>query len=206
MLTAPGSSTSDMKTSQWRRSRLRNPFFTYVGERMKGKRHGRGRLEFADGGFIEGDCFRYGEIEGKGFRSWPNGDTYSGSFVAGERHGSGVMIYANGSQYEGEWHLNARSGNNCIMKYEDGEEYVGDFAEDRRHGDGVMRYKDGSRYEGPWRRGVPHGRGRLISPLNVIEATWIDGVLHASTEPPGTLSDTFVIQDSVTTSATTDTL
>lgn len=61
-----------MERQPERRARLRNPFFTYIGDRRQGKRHGKGRLEFADGGYIDGDCFRNGEIEGRGFRSWYN--------------------------------------------------------------------------------------------------------------------------------------
>lgn len=163
------------------RRRGRNAFFTYTGETKAGKRHGRGRLAFGDGGWIEGSCFVDGEIRGKGYRSWPNGDSYSGSFVAGERHGAGVMIYADGSQYEGEWQLNTRAGFSCVLKFPDGGEYVGDFAADRRHGDGVMLYPDGSRYEGPWVRGVPHGRGRLTTAAGdqIIESEWVDGVARS---------------------------
>ena len=47
-----------------------NAFFTYSGETKAGKRHGRGKLTFRDGGWIEGSCFVDGEILGKGYRSW----------------------------------------------------------------------------------------------------------------------------------------
>eukprot|EP00039_Didymoeca_costata_P011952 m.170526 g.170526 ORF g.170526 m.170526 type:complete len:141 (+) comp15339_c0_seq1:112-534(+) len=95
---------------------FQNKFFSYEGECVAGKRHGIGKLSFADGGYYEGN-FVNGEIEGQGERYWPNGNKYSGMFSHGERHGQGAMFYADGSQYDGTWVLNARQGRTCCIKF-----------------------------------------------------------------------------------------
>ena len=79
-----------------------NKFFTYEGEWLHGKRHGLGKLKFADGGFFEGS-FVNGEICGLGHRVWANKDSYSGRFRFGERHGPGIMVYGAGDCYDGFW-------------------------------------------------------------------------------------------------------
>lgn len=49
-------------------------------------------MEFADGGYIEGE-FQQGEITGHGIRKWASGAEYTGDFVEGERHGSGMYMH-----------------------------------------------------------------------------------------------------------------
>merc|ERR1719356_2169967 len=64
-----------------------NPYFTsYEGDWLDGKKHGRGRLSFEDGGCYEG-AFVDGEIVGEGEQRWANGNSYKGQFLNGCRHG-----------------------------------------------------------------------------------------------------------------------
>lgn len=59
------------------------------------------RLEYADGGFYEGEMAG-GLEEGKGKRVWANGSWYAGSWSAGLRHGWGVAV-TGGERWEGFW-------------------------------------------------------------------------------------------------------
>jgi hypothetical protein len=62
-----------------------SPLLRYTGEWKGGQRHGKGKLIFASGGYIEG-IFQNGEISGPGYREWANGDSYSGIFEVSPIH------------------------------------------------------------------------------------------------------------------------
>ena len=161
--------------------RFPNAFFTYRGDFREGVKHGRGRLEFADGGYYEGP-FVDDEIQGEGERVWADGRSYAGGFELGEMHGEGVYRLANGSVYEGPMRHNAREGRGRLTTAEGntydgdwirdkrhgagvetiaatGERYEGDFADDSRHGVGASRNDAGDTYRGDWREGRRHGVG-----------------------------------------------
>ena len=161
--------------------RFPNAFFTYRGDFREGVKHGRGRLEFADGGYYEGP-FVDDEIQGEGERVWADGRSYAGGFELGEMHGEGVYRLANGSVYEGPMRHNAREGRGRLTTAEGntydgdwirdkrhgagvetiaatGERYEGDFADDSRHGVGASRNDAGDSYQGEFRNGRRHGVG-----------------------------------------------
>lgn len=75
--------------------------------------------------------FVAGQKQGKGIKTWPNGDRYEGAFFADRKEGFGVYSW-------GE-----RSSN-------PGEKYAGYFTKDLRQGTGFYQWPDGDRYEGSW--------------------------------------------------------
>src|SRR6185436_11644783 len=64
-----------------------------------------------------------GLAEGKGIKSWPNGDRYEGEFAADHKDGFGTYQWG-----EGPWK---------------GERYEGSFAQDRRQGYGMYWWPGG---------------------------------------------------------------
>ncbi|XP_054289764.1 MORN repeat-containing protein 3-like [Macrosteles quadrilineatus] len=58
----------------------------YEGEFKSGKRHGQGRMWFADGSF------------------------YDGTWVDNMKNGLGLFVYPNGNRYEGDWRANQKHG------------------------------------------------------------------------------------------------
>ncbi|XP_039104225.1 MORN repeat-containing protein 1 isoform X2 [Hyaena hyaena] len=137
-----------------------NSFFRYEGEWKGGKKHGRGKLLFKDGGYYEGE-FVDGEITGEGCRIWASsGNTYSGQFVLGEPQGHGVMKYKAGGYYEGELSHGVREGYGHLVD-RDGQVYWGCFHDNQRHGQGHMAFRNGDKYEGDWVRDQRQGHGVL---------------------------------------------
>ncbi|XP_037355418.1 MORN repeat-containing protein 1 [Talpa occidentalis] len=176
----------------------RNAFFRYEGEWKEGKKHGRGKLLFKDGGYYEGEFLR-GEITGEGRRHWAaSGDTYSGQFVLGEPQGRGVVTYGAGGRYEGELSHGIREGQGCLvdpagqvyrgsfhnnrrhghgsMAFRNGDAFAGEWVRDQRQGHGVLSCADGSTYEGQWHSDVFSGQGRLAHCSGATyHGLWING-------------------------------
>ena len=107
---------------------------SYSGPCVNGLAEGhgvaRGSAEY------EGD-FKAGMKDGKGVKTWPNGDRYEGGFVADRRQGHGVYTWG-----RGPWQ---------------GERYDGEYANDERNGFGRYRYSSGDVYSGPWKNDVATG-------------------------------------------------
>ncbi|XP_074233749.1 MORN repeat-containing protein 1 isoform X3 [Camelus bactrianus] len=137
-----------------------NSFFRYEGEWKGGKKHGRGKLLFRDGGYYEGE-FVDGEITGEGRRHWAlTGSTYTGQFVLGEPQGHGIMLYKAGGYYDGELSGGAREGQGRLVDA-DGQVYCGSFHDNRRHGRGWMVFRNGDEYDGDWVQDRRQGHGVL---------------------------------------------
>jgi len=137
-----------------------NSFFTYEGDWLDGKKHGRGRLSFGDGGYYEGD-FVQGEIVGQGSQTWKDDTVYTGQFVAGERHGFGRISLGDGSSYDGAWEWNKYSGQGELTTA-NGDCYIGAFKGHKYHGKGVLTQPSTDRrYEGQFEAGLFKGEGEL---------------------------------------------
>jgi len=76
----------------------------YVGEWVKGFRHGRGSCKWIDGSEYAGQWLR-GQANGPGKFTWPGGAWYHGEHLDGVRHGKGKMVYQTGECYEGDWQV-----------------------------------------------------------------------------------------------------
>jgi len=155
-----------------------NSFFVYEGQWEKGVKQGKGKLQFKDGSYYEGD-FSNGEITGEGIRYWAStGNRYSGMFENGEMCGLGRMEYGNGNVYDGAWMDNKQHGQGMLMQT-DGETYTGSFYYHKRHGEGKYSYSDGRLYKGGWINNQKHGHGSMTwSDGSVYEGQWRCGEMH----------------------------
>jgi hypothetical protein len=103
----------------------------YEGEFVEGKRHGNGKLYFA------------------------NGDLYDGAFQNGKRCGQGKQIHAeDGTTYTGEW-LNDMMHGQGILSLPNGDRYEGSFENNLKHGAGTLIFSSKRMVlEGEWVNGA----------------------------------------------------
>ena len=73
------------------------------------------------------------EPNGKGKKTWPNGDTYEGECPGGANHESVQLI-------------------DSLVE--------GSFVDDMREGFGKYCHPDGYEYEGEWKNNKPNGKGK----------------------------------------------
>ena len=100
---------------------------SYEGDYKNGKRHGRGKMKYADG------------------------NIYDGMWLDNRRDGYGKMTYNDGCVYDGMWECNFF---HCgKMKYLDGSFYKGFWKYDLYGGYGEMTYPSGKIRCGLWIRG-----------------------------------------------------
>ena len=76
--------------------------WTYTGDIKDGKRHGRGKLIFADDRCYEGDWVN-DKKHGKGKFTWPTGEMYEGDWANDDINGKGAYRYKSGDFYEGDY-------------------------------------------------------------------------------------------------------
>lgn len=92
--------------------------------------------------------------EGKGFFSYPNGDTYFGCWKADKRHGFGVYTGFDGTKYSGQFFEDKFHGFGCL-EYPDGAIYSGSFENGLKHGYGTLRWLDGRQEVGLYQNNNP---------------------------------------------------
>ncbi|NTV09204.1 MAG: hypothetical protein HGA47_00310 [Zoogloea sp.] len=117
--------------------KLRDPELQggYVGACKGGWAEGLGEasgIAFYQGGFVNG------YKQGRGVKTWPNGDRYEGDFDKDHKQGKGRYTWGRLSVFRGE-------------------SYEGDYIADRRNGIGMYRWPDGDSYSGPWLDDKPAG-------------------------------------------------
>tara|TARA_Y100000294_G_scaffold37191_1_gene32779 strand:+ start:177 stop:635 length:459 start_codon:yes stop_codon:yes gene_type:complete len=74
----------------------------YVGEYKDGKKHGKGRYTWSDGGIYIGN-WKDGKEHGQGTYTSPAGTKYVGEWKEGKYDGQGTETLSNGWKYVGEW-------------------------------------------------------------------------------------------------------
>lgn len=102
-----------------------------------------------DGSTYDGDCVR-GVRHGRGVMRYANGDVYNGQWVMGARHGRGTLhMLAAVSAASAATADSAGSGNHRSDTGGDGvgaiggNVYVGDWSEDMPHGSGTYTFSNG---------------------------------------------------------------
>eukprot|EP00164_Ancoracysta_twista_P004954 GFYU01006740.1.p1 GENE.GFYU01006740.1~~GFYU01006740.1.p1 ORF type:complete len:329 (-),score=67.11 GFYU01006740.1:74-1060(-) len=97
-----------------------------------------------DGEFENG--FRQGYGEGQVYthdgKMWVYEGKYRGEWAYGLRHGKGFMTYPEGDTYSGEWVKGIRQGFGTET-YSCGGELTGQWSKGKRHGCGVFRWPSG---------------------------------------------------------------
>jgi eukaryotic-like serine/threonine-protein kinase len=104
----------------------------------------QGRVEY-EGDLVNGKPSGKGKVAAK---------TYYcvGDFLNGELNGRGFCKYTNGDRYEGEFRNDKFNGKGMI-KYVSGDRYEGEFRNDNLDGKGIFIRKNGDRTEGIWKDG-----------------------------------------------------
>lgn len=125
-------------------------YSVYDGEMKAGLPDGQGRLTLRTGERMEGH-FSGGALDGKGWRSFANGDRYDGEFRAGRAQGAGRLARADGSVHQG--------------RFENG----------MPHGEGHLAMANGTRFDSEWIAGREAGPRRNVrnAPSNA------GGLVHA---------------------------
>lgn len=133
------------------KGRIRGLRGLYKGEFKNYNMHGKGTIEFDNGGRFTGDFF-YDAIQGKGIQHFYNGEVYEGSYIMNKRNGRGTYRSPDGSVYEGEWKDNQREGKG-IMRWSNGDIYEGEWVNNNPTGLGKKTYADGRVDQGGWKDG-----------------------------------------------------
>jgi len=164
----------------------------YYGPLKDGTLHGRGRIEWDNQNFYEGD-FAHGLMAGHGHLQFSNG-VYEGDFREGASWGVGEIRYDNGRKYRGEFVRNDWQGKGRLETPE-GEIYEGDFSNNEFTGTGSYLRKDGARYDGEFRNWVFHGHGRYSDGHgSVYQGTFVNSQLEGpgkATSPAGSYEGEF---------------
>lgn len=170
----------------------------YTGEWKEDKRHGVGKMQWANGTIYEG-AFNYDRRHNvKGKITFTNGDIYEGGWVDDRMEGGctltrrGIIIkgqfasgllssfarveYPDGRVYEGDISNNFPQGNG-VMKWPNNNLYQGGFLDGNMDGVGKMVYSNGDIYEGHWENGARQGRGIMVYLADklIYEGEWVDG-------------------------------
>eukprot|EP01017_Pseudomicrothorax_dubius_P015173 TRINITY_DN1759_c0_g1_i4.p1 TRINITY_DN1759_c0_g1~~TRINITY_DN1759_c0_g1_i4.p1 ORF type:complete len:227 (+),score=58.37 TRINITY_DN1759_c0_g1_i4:103-783(+) len=126
----------------------------YIGQKMNGYRHGKGKFYYADGGMYDGE-WKYGSMDGYG-----------------------KLYYVSGKlAYEGEWREDKFCGKgvvynevpvpmNAPFRYENFDtlgdywlKYEGEFYEDNKEGLGTLFLTNNECFTGEFRNDVADGKG-----------------------------------------------
>lgn len=117
--------------------------------------------------------------EGQVLPSMVGGASYQGSFDAGRKQGRGRKTFANGDVYEGEWKDDRRNGMGRYVYGSQspwaGDVYEGQWLADRMDGQGSYQWARNERYSGNWKAGQPTdlatgGQARRAAYLNAFNA------------------------------------
>ncbi len=107
-------------------------------------------------GHYEGPCVN-GYAEGYGSARGAAAQ-YVGSFKEGYKNGRGVKTWANGDRYEGEFINDRKDGQGLYVWGAEsawsGDRYRGEFKADQREGQGTYEFANGDRYQGRWKADV----------------------------------------------------
>jgi len=129
----------------------------YEGDFKNDKFHGKGKLNWNDGGVYEGDFFE-GEITGKGDYS-DHECHYEGEMLNGKKHGTGKILYKISQEsYQGSFKHDKKEGHG-VYKFKDQSVYEGQFVDDKKQGKGELKFANGMKYEGLFKDGVFNGKG-----------------------------------------------
>jgi hypothetical protein len=96
---------------------------------------------------------RNGKMNGRGYYTWPDGDSYKGEYRDDLRNGRGVYTWASGNRYEGEWRDGAANGWG-VKTWVGGNRYEGEWRDDKANGSGTYTSSGSGRaHFGVWTNG-----------------------------------------------------
>ena len=137
----------------------------YIGEIFDGKANGKGKIEWSNGDYLDGDWIDWFCTNGKLYID-SSGSLYEGEFKFKNsthfRHGIGKITLDNDNWYYGEWvNDNPTVGKGVRTGVTNGIswEYTGEFLNGKQHGTGRIDWNNGDWYDGEWANGYRHGKG-----------------------------------------------
>ncbi|CAD8063171.1 unnamed protein product [Paramecium primaurelia] len=138
----------------------------YVGEKINGKKEGRGRLYYKEGGYYDG-YWKNDKINGQGVLYYASGrPAYDGEWVDDKFQGQGIL-YNDTPKIED---INYRNLEDIGFAW---TKYVGQFYDDNKNGLGTLYFLNGDRFEGYFQDDQVQGQGRYISiGGQVIQGIW----------------------------------
>jgi len=173
---------------------------TYTGDMIRGRCHGKGTMQYNNGGWYTGDwsngswsgtgsgkyiyddgssyegTFKDGKRDGNGTYTYASGSVYTGSWSEDEKNGTGKMQYPNGGWYEGTWSNGEKTGTATGKEIYDNGSYEGAFLNGKRHGQGTYTWSNGDKYSGQWSNGSRTGYGTYTWANGSSKTgTWQDG-------------------------------
>ena len=116
----------------------------YVGQKLNGKKHGRGKIYFSDGNI-----------------------RYSGQFENGKKEGNGKLFFETGEYYVGQFSDNKMNGNGKIYYKNDKIKYIGNFLDGKMEGYGKYIYENGEYYIGQFSRDLKNGKAYYIIKMTI---------------------------------------
>lgn len=154
--------------------------YTYFGQFLEKKFHGKGRQVFEDGSTFEG-WFIHGEKGPFGRLISKDGDFYIGEFYRGKPHGVGYFNDMMEVEYKGEFALGIRAGFGEERNSGSNSTYEGEFANDKKNGVGVMLWDDGTKYEGHFVENDFDGKGVYFwKDKRTYNGDWKRNMMHGT--------------------------
>ena len=141
--------------SSMRRSGMSPKTSRYIGNKINGKKEGKGIYFYINGCKYEG-YFKNDKKNGFGIFYYNNGDRYEGNFEEGNYEGKGIFYFNNGDRYEGNFEKNKYSGKGKYY-YHNGDIFDGYWMDDKKYGEGIYFYKNGDKIIGKYYNGKPYG-------------------------------------------------
>ena len=81
----------------------------YIGDFLRGVKHGKGKEIYIDGSYFEGE-FKEGKRDGEGTFVDAEGNQFIGIYREGKENGKGKIIYYNEETLEGMWYNGLKQG------------------------------------------------------------------------------------------------
>ena len=169
----------------------------YLGQFMKGERHGVGTASLEDGSIYYG-LWKKGRTCGLGILLLPaelceqeicdsqmcplqgcgKQEYYQGETKDDMAWGNGKYIHKDGSTYEGEWKQDLQEGKGKET-WPNWASYEGEYKRGMKDGRGKMVWVDGSSYEGDFVKSVMEGKGKYIwADGRVYDGEWKEGKMQ----------------------------
>lgn len=139
-------------------------------------REGFGTFVWANGNKYVGNWLK-NKREGLGRMTYSNKDIFEGIFKDGRKHGNGIYRFHNGTLYSGTWEKGRLHGS-ITIHYCNLDSFQGFYFRGERMGLGTLLFSKGpvSAYVGDWRRGRQEGNGKLIlRNKSEIHSIWLNG-------------------------------
>lgn len=139
--------------------------YALKGSLLRGELQGEGELKTV--GYTYTGPVRRGKPHGNGYIEFANGTQYEGGVIDNKYEGKGILLRYDRSEFKGEWKDGQLNGWGEAT-YSMGGGYAGQWKGGKPHGRGVMTFAgSGRKFDGQFEDGRPVG-----TPAPVVESTY----------------------------------